>query len=129
MELGMPRNRIIGLVLLVVTATAFAQVRTHDLTGRWIFSVVTENGTGTPTVDLKQEGEKLTGTYVSNAMGTRTLEGTVRGDTMRFVLASTGQGEGVVLTYVAHIVTADSLNGYVDFGGMGEARLTGKRQR
>ncbi len=123
----MLRGRVLALGLLVVAVSAFTAAVRHDLTGRWVLAVVTENGTGTPALELKQEGEKLTGTYVSNAMGSRTLEGTVRGDTMRFVLSSTGQGEGIVLTYVAHIVTADSLNGYVDFGGMGEATLTGRR--
>jgi hypothetical protein len=29
----------------------------------------------------------------------------------------------------ARIVTADSLNGFVDFGGMGSATLTGRRQK
>lgn len=123
------RIKLVALVVLVVAAAGFASSRLHDLTGRWQLAVVTENGTGTPTLDLKQEGEKLTGTYVSNAMGSRTLEGTVVGDTMRFVLSTSMGGEGMTLTYVARIVTADSLNGYVDFGGMGEATLTGQRQR
>jgi hypothetical protein len=123
--------RIGGMVAgLVIAAAAGVQAaQLHDLTGRWVLAVVTENGTGTPTVDLKQEGEKLTGTYVSNAMGSRTLEGTVKGDTMRFVLSASMGGEGVTLTYIARIVTADSLNGFVDFGGMGSATLTGRRQK
>ncbi len=118
---------VVGLVLTVAAGVHAAQA--HDLTGRWILTVVTENGTGTPTVEFKQEGEKLTGSYVSNAMGTRSLEGTVKGDTMRFVLSASMGGEGVTLTYVARIVTADSLNGYVDFAGMGSATLTGRRQK
>jgi hypothetical protein len=117
----------VGFVLTVAAGVHAAQV--HDLTGRWILAVVTENGTGTPSIEFKQEGEKLTGTYVSNAMGTRTLEGTVKGDTMRFVLSASMGGEGVTLTYIARIVTADSLNGFVDFGGMGSATLTGRRQK
>jgi hypothetical protein len=123
--------RIGGMVAgLVIAAAAGVQAaQLHDLTGRWVLAVVTENGTGTPTVDLKQEGEKLTGTYVSNAMGSRTLEGSVKGDTMRFVLSASMGGEGVTLTYIARIVTADSLNGFVDFGGMGSATLTGRRQK
>jgi hypothetical protein len=86
--------RIGGMVAgLVIAAAAGVQAaQLHDLTGRWVLAVVTENGTGTPTVDLKQEGEKLTGTYVSNAMGSRTLEGTVKGDTMRFVLSASMGG-------------------------------------
>jgi hypothetical protein len=117
-------------VFLLLSGFAGGFSAVHDLTGRWTLTVVTSNGTGTPTVEFKQEGEKLTGTYQSNAMGNRTLEGTVVGDTMRFELSmSGGGGEGVVLTYIARIVTADSLNGYVDFGGMGEAALTGTRVR
>lgn len=118
---------VAGLVLVAAAGQQAAQ--RHDLTGRWLLSVVTENGTGTPTVEFKQEGEKLTGSYVSNAMGSRTLEGTVVGDTMRFVLSTSMGGEGVTLTYVARIVTADSLNGFVDFAGMGSATLTGRRQK
>ena len=118
---------VAGLVLVVAAGVQATQLQ--DLTGRWILSVVTENGTGTPSVEFKQEGEQLTGSYISNAMGTRSLEGTVRGDTMRFVLSASMGGEGVTLTYVARIVTADSLNGYVDFGGMGSATLTGRRQK
>jgi hypothetical protein len=38
-------------------------------------------------------------------------------------------GEGVVLTYAAHIVTPDSLNGFVDFAGQGGANFTGRREK
>jgi hypothetical protein len=127
----MPRVRraLLVPVFVAVALAGAVPASVHDLTGKWILTVVTENGTGTPSVDFKQEGEKLTGTYVSNALGTRTLEGTVKGDTMRFVLSANMGGEGMTLTYVARIVTADSLDGYVDFAGMGEAKLTGRRQR
>ena len=117
---------MIGRVVVVALA-GLVSASVHDLTGKWMLSVVTENGTGTPSVEFRQDGEKLTGTYVSNAMGTRSLEGTVKGDTMRFVLSASMGGEGVTLTYVARIVTADSLDGYVDFAGMGQAKLTGRR--
>jgi len=128
-EMRRTRLLVIAPAVLIVTLAGFASARLHDLTGKWALAVVTENGTGTPSVEFKQEGEKLTGTYISNAMGTRTLEGTVKGDTMKFVLSASMGGEGVTLTYVARIVTADSINGYVDFGGMGSATLTGRRQR
>lgn len=123
------RLLIVAPAVLIAALAGFASARLYDLTGKWNFAVVTENGTGRPVVELKQEGEKLTGTYVSNAMGTRTLEGTVNGDTMRFALSASMGGEGVTLTYVARIVTADSINGYVDFAGMGSATLTGTRQK
>lgn len=120
---------LMALVLVAVAASAALAAALHDLTGRWQLAVVTENGTGYPTLDIRQEGEKITGTYVSNAMGSRTITGSVKGDTLSFVLSAAMGGEGVVLTYTAHIVTPDSLNGLVDFAGMGGATFTGKRQK
>jgi hypothetical protein len=39
------------------------------ISGTWTFDVVTDAGTGTPTVTLKQDGEKLTGHYSSQTLG------------------------------------------------------------
>jgi hypothetical protein len=128
----MTRSRRLALLALAsfaLATSAVAAVAMHDLTGRWIFTVVTENGTGTPVVVLKQEGEKLTGTYESNALGSRSLEGSVKGDSMRFVLSGPPGNESVILTYMAAIVTADSLNGAVDFAGMGGASFTAVREK
>lgn len=125
----MRRLRLALLVLALVTATTAATRAAHDLTGRWSLAVVTENGTGYPTLEITQTGDSVKGSYVSNAMGSRTITGVVKGDSVRFILSSSMGGEGVVLTYMAHIVTADSLNGVVDFAGMGGATFTGRRQR
>lgn len=123
-------RRALVLAFAFVAVTAFGAIAAHDVTGKWTFTVVTGNGTGTPTVTLKQDKDnKLTGTYESNALGSRTLDGRVWGDSMSFVLSMTGAGEGVVLTYAAKIVTPDSLDGYVDFAGQGGAEFTAKRQK
>lgn len=120
---------LLALFALVAATSAFTAARMHDLTGRWNLAVVTENGTGYPVLTLTQTGDSIKGSYVSNAMGTRSVQGIVRGDSMHFVLSSSMGGEGVVLTYAARIVTADSLDGAVDFGGMGGANFSGKRQK
>lgn len=127
----MPRLRsaIIATLAVVAIAGSAGAALLHDLTGRWMLAVVTDNGTGYPVLEIKQEGNRISGSYSSNAMGTRTIQGTVRGDTLSFVLSASGMGEGVVLTYTAHIVTPDSLNGYVDFAGQGGAPFTGTRQK
>ncbi len=125
----MSRRLLAAVVVLAVLATTATAAVLHDVTGRWMLAVVTDNGTGYPVLELKQEGERVTGSYTSNAMGSRTITGTVRGDTLSFALSASGAGEGMVLTYTAHIVNADSLNGAVDFAGQGGARFTGKRQR
>lgn len=127
----MPRVRplLLALALLAGTAALATAALVHDLTGRWLLAVVTDNGTGYPVLEITQTGDRITGTYTSNAMGNRSISGTVRGDTVSFTLSASGAGEGVVLTYTARIVTADSLNGTVDFAGMGGASFTGRRQR
>ncbi len=121
-------SRATAALLLVVTvaSSATAAAWLHDLTGNWTFAVVTENGTGTPAVTMKQEGEKLTGTYESRMMGARAFAGTVKGDSVNFTLEPNGP-DGVALVFKGVVVSADSLRGIVDFGGMGGATFTGTR--
>ena len=85
---GRATSLALGALLVSVTV-AIAATIAHDLTGKWDFAVVTENGTGTPTLTFKQEGEKLSGTYSSRMLGERTLTGTVKGDSLRFTLSNT----------------------------------------
>jgi hypothetical protein len=46
-------------------AAAPATTSAADLTGTWALQVVTDAGTRTPTVVMKQDGEKITGQYKS----------------------------------------------------------------
>jgi hypothetical protein len=116
------------VALALVSSIALAAAVFHDLTGTWDFEVVTENGTGTPTVRLKQEGDKLTGTYESRMMGVRSITGAVKGDSINFTLGTSGEST-VVMTYAGRIIDADHLAGTVDFGGMGGATFTGTRKK
>jgi hypothetical protein len=116
-----------GALLLSVTVAVAATVA-HDLTGKWDFAVVTENGTGTPTVTFKQEGEKLSGTYSSRMLGERTLTGNVKGDSLKFTLSNTSSPDAVTMTFAGVILDKDRVRGRVDFGGQGGAEFTGSRQ-
>ena len=116
-------RRAILSALLVVPALLAARPATPvaDLTGKWAFEVVTENGTGNPTVTFKQEGEKLTGTYESQRGGARPLEGTVKGDKVAFTVKS-----GVDLNFSGTII-GDTITGTADFSGQGSATFTAKK--
>ncbi len=114
-------------MMVVAAGVLSAQHLLHDLTGKWAFAVVTENGTGTPAVVLKQEGEKLTGTYESRMMGARAFTGVVKGDSVTLTLEANGP-DGVTLVFRGVVVDKDNLKGNVDFGGMGSATFTGKRE-
>src|SRR5262249_3539862 len=66
--------------LAVASLASAGQSSKVDVTGKWLFNVQTDAGSGTPTVTLKQEGEKLTGHYSSQNFGEQELTGTVKGN-------------------------------------------------
>jgi hypothetical protein len=72
--------RISGVIVagLLCVQLAAGQAAKVDVTGSWIFTIMSEAGTGTPTVTFKQDGEKLTGHYSSMLVGEADLTGTVR---------------------------------------------------
>lgn len=117
-----------GVVAVLLPARApLAAQQAPNVTGKWAFSVVTENGTGTPTVVLKQDGEKLTGTYESPRLGVRELEGTIKGRDVKFVLSNGGNADMPTLTFIGVVVGTDEMKGDLDMGGMGSATFTAKR--
>ena len=123
-----------GRFVLAAALAAFASVvgsaqgAKVDLTGKWAFTVQTEAGTGTPTVTLKQDGEKLTGHYSSQVLGEADLTGTVKGQQIDFAFTANLQGTSVDVTYTGTIENKDSMKGTLDVGGLGQGTFTAKRQ-
>jgi hypothetical protein len=97
-----------------------------DLTGTWAFQVMTDAGTRTPMVTLKQEGQKLSGQYKSQ-LGEAPLTGQIKDKDFSFQVTLTFDGTPVTLSYVG---TADQngVSGRVTVGDLGEATFTGKKQ-
>lgn len=121
------RRSLAALVFVTLAAgAAIAQAVAVDLSGTWSYAVVTENGTGTPTVTMTQAGDSLTGTYASARMGTIGFRGAVKDSTFTFALATNG---GATLVFKGKLVRADRVEGTVDFGGQGGASFTGERKR
>jgi hypothetical protein len=117
-----------ALIVMAGGATgALAQAKI-DLTGKWLFTVETTAGTGTPTVTLKQDGEKLTGHYSSQTLGEADLTGTVKGQSVNFTFEGNVQGNAVPVTYAATIENKDAMKGTIDIGGVATGTFTGKRQ-
>jgi hypothetical protein len=117
----MPRSRRFFLATLLAIPALIAALPAADLTGKWAFEVVTENGTGTPSVTFKQEGDKLTGTYESQRGGARQLEGTVKGDKVTFTV------KGPVDLVFSGTIIGDTIIGTADFSGQGSATFSAKR--
>jgi hypothetical protein len=120
------RLLVFAVAASIASAGALVAQRLADLTGNWNFKVVTENGTGTPTVTLKQTGDSLSGTYESARMGSLPFKGSVKGSTFTFAVSTSG---GATLTFNGTIVDNDNVKGEVDFGGQGGATFSGERKK
>src|SRR5205807_1264164 len=111
-----------GLFIMVVPAVgAYAT----NVTGEWNLTVESPNGTGTPTVTFKQDGETLTGTY-KGRLGEAPLKGTVKDNDIKFSLTISPQGQEIQIDYTGTL-DGDTMKGKVKFGDLGEGTFTGKK--
>ena len=117
-----------SFVISLVFGGALVAQAPVNLTGKWLFTVQTSAGNGTPTVTLKQEGEKLTGHYSSAQLGEAELTGTVKGSDLKFTFGTDVQGAHLEVTYTGTIESKDALKGTVNLGGLGDGTFTAKRQ-
>ena len=118
-----------GLAFIALLPVAIsAQGSKVDVSGKWTFTVQTDAGGGTPTVTLKQDGEKLTGHYSSQNLGEADLTGTVKGQDIKFSFSADAQGTTITVTYTGTIENKDSMKGTVDLGGVAQGTFTAKRQ-
>jgi hypothetical protein len=88
-----------------------------DLTGTWSVTVELPDMTANPTVVLKQDGEKLTGDYISAQYGKYTITGTVKGVEVNFWFSMNVEGTALNVTYTGKL-EKDGLTGAVNYGDM-----------
>jgi hypothetical protein len=121
--------RVIAVAAAVVIgATAVAaQAAKTDVTGKWAFAVETAAGAGTPTITLKQDGEKLTGHY-SGQLGEADLTGTIKGSDFTFKFTVDAQGNMLDVTYTGTAESKDALKGKLSIAGLADGTFTAKRQ-
>ena len=122
------RMLTIAAIAVVMAASAFAgQAPKADLTGKWLFNVETAAGSGTPTITLKQDGEKLTGHY-SGQLGEADLTGTVKGPDVAFKFTVDAQGNNLECTYTGTVEGKDGMKGKVNIAGLADGTFTAKKQ-
>ena len=117
----------VAAAVVAFSLVASAQGGKVDVTGKWVFTVETNAGSGTPTITLKQEGEKLTGHY-SGQLGEADLNGSVKGREVAFSFSVEVQGMRLVCTYTGSAENNDSLKGNVDISGLANGGFTAKRK-
>jgi hypothetical protein len=120
---------VLMTILLVTSGVSGAQSSSKiNVTGKWLFQVETSAGSGTPTVTLKQDDEKLTGHYSSTNLGEAELTGTVKAGAIQFSFTVDVQGMRIDVAYSGTVENSDAMKGTVTLGGVGQGTFTAKRQ-
>jgi len=109
------------LALALGGCAGFKAKMGQGMAGTWQLEVATPSGIGTPLFQLKQQGNKLSGTY-QGAFGEAPLQGEVNGSD--FVIRFTNGS--LPMTYTGQ-VAGDIMEGFIDFGGQGEGTFVGRK--
>jgi len=126
----MKQSHYVGLALALVlifigcaaTPAPQSSAASADMTGTWDLEVVSPGGSGTPTFNLKQEGNAFSGTY-AGAFGEAPVTGSVSGNTVEIKFQS--MGADIVYTGTRD---GNKIAGNVDFGGQGEGTFKGQKR-
>jgi hypothetical protein len=114
------------IFLAAVFATGSLAAQGTNVTGDWEFTVTTDQGSGTPTMTFKQDGEKLTGKY-NGQFGSADLTGTVKGNTIQFSFTIDVQGQQAPATYKG-TVEKSTMKGTMDIAGMVNGTFTATKK-
>jgi opacity protein-like surface antigen len=117
----MKKVQAILTTLLLLAAVAFAA----DVTGTWNATVDLGGGQGgTPTFTLKQDGDKVTGTY-SGALGEAPIHGTIKGNDVTFDF----DVQGAAVHYAGKLdPDGKTIKGTCDYGGQASGTFTATRE-
>jgi hypothetical protein len=110
----------IGLFAAVVSAEP------AKVAGKWNVTLQLESITGHPVILLKQDGEKLTGTYESARYGQSELKGTIKEKEIEFAVSFVAEGmqtQGVF----GGTVDGDTMSGNCSFDGAGDGTWSASR--
>jgi hypothetical protein len=99
-----------------------------NVAGKWIVTLEMSMGTANPTLDLKQDGAKITGTYTGR-YGTFPLEGTLKDRAIQFSFTMGAEGQTVTMSFAGEVsADAQSMKGTASLDEMGDATWSAKRQ-
>ena len=122
---------LVGIVLFAgLVAAQEAPKAPPSIAGKWTLTLVSENFTATSGLELKVDGEKITGSYISSRYGSFPLEGTLKGRAIEFAFTLNAEGSTVAMSFKGE-VAADSktMKGKASLGDLGEATWTAERRK
>lgn len=110
------------IIFLLIGFSANAQ-EAIDVSGTWIMEVQTDAGSGTPTFVLKQEDEKITGTYTGQ-LGDSPVIGTIKGNAIHLEFSI----QGNMITYDGTVSSVVEMSGKVNLAEMASGTFIGKKK-
>jgi len=117
-----------GLALSAQTP-APAPAKAVNIAGKWTMSLELSIGTATPALDLKQDGEKITGTYTGR-YGTFPVKGTLKDRALEFSVQMNAEGQDVTMSFSGEVAAdAQTMKGQASIEGLGDATWTAKRDK
>ena len=119
---------VVAVVVLAIGLLVPARLgaQATNVTGEWAFTVVTDQGGGSPVISFKQDGEKLTGKYAGQ-LGNADLTGTLKGNAIHFTFTLDVQGQQAPVTYDG-TVEKNTMKGKLDIGGMVNGTFTATKK-
>ena len=114
--------RLVALTLLVGAAVS---AEPANVAGKWNVTLELPSITGHPVITLKQDGEKLTGTY-EGRYGDSPLTGAVKDKEISFTVTMVAEGTQVQGVFAGK-VDGDSMGGDVSFEGAGDGTWSAVR--
>jgi L-seryl-tRNA(Ser) seleniumtransferase len=97
-----------------------------DLTGRWDVQIEFAAGSGSETLHLEQQGNRITGTH-QGAYVARECHGTITGDEV-VIASNIGEEHGAALSFrFSGKLDGDNMSGTLDMGEYLDAKWTAKR--
>jgi hypothetical protein len=99
--------------------------------GKWTLTLETEAFTATSAIELKQDAEKITGTYHSTRYGPSPLEGKiVKGRALEFSVKLNAEGMEIVMAFSGEVAAdGQTMKGRASIAEMGEATWSAKKEK
>jgi len=124
----LPGRLVVLLAVAFVAPGAVHAQTVVDLSGAWALEVETDQGTTRPSWVLTQEGQSLSGTYSSEALGEHRLTGSVDGMNVEISFDAELQGQSIPVLYRGTLGEDGVLRGSIDIaGGMMQGRFSARR--
>ena len=99
-----------------------------NVTGKWSMTINMDMGTATPSIEFKQDGEKLTGTY-SGRYGDFPVTGKIAGAKLEFSFKM-GDDESMVMSFAGDVAAdGNSMKGTADMGELGQPTWSAVRAK